>query len=250
MLLIISDNLRNRELSPAAFAVQARSDARDGFEYLCEVTLALVPDHRGDLDYGKLCLREQSPCAFEPQVCEVDVDGRARDLFEKPREVVFRQISGRGYLFERKLAPEIVVHKLDSAAQSPVNRPGARQLYLRRLAHGQVRPQQVYKHLPYHRIKHQLLPDAFACRLCRYEARNLDQAPVFDEARAKDDLSRGSRQLKLGYEIVQYDGANAYRDEFDLAAAGGVILTEVCQYHLTGDGFKLVRAHCDRHTPL
>ena len=102
------------------------------------MALALIADHRGDLDDGMRGLGQQAPRFFDSQVGQVNVRRRACDLLEESREVILRQVSRRGDLFERQLARVVVVHKFERATQAAVNQADARQLNLRGLAHGQV----------------------------------------------------------------------------------------------------------------
>ena len=50
------------------------------------------------------------------------------DLFEQPREVIFRQVRRRSNLIQRKTARIIVVHELEGPAEPAIDGPGSRQL--------------------------------------------------------------------------------------------------------------------------
>src|SRR5580765_4925314 len=102
--------------------VRARSDTRDRLEHLREMALTLVADHRRDLAYGKGRLCKQLAGALQPQVSQIDVRRNSADLFEEPREMIFREI-GRGCnLLNRNLASKVVVHELNRTPQTPVHR--------------------------------------------------------------------------------------------------------------------------------
>src|SRR5438132_698687 len=74
----------------AAVAVGARRDAGDGFEDFGEVALALIADHRGDLDNRQRRFDKQAPRFFDSQVSQINVRRRAGDLFEQARKVILR----------------------------------------------------------------------------------------------------------------------------------------------------------------